>query len=177
MKINPIHPPHLMPTSLAGSAVLKGFDPKKIASLDSKGCWIENPETPIHRAVNEILFLLWKMDEKQKKSILDNIIKLFIKQAIWPSVLRIRTALIKTSSANIPRLSLQQIEKELINHYKSLKRTEKHIPFLIILEVFAWILVYEAQRKNTSRYVPEWDLEEKKKIKNTKKISWILMIF
>jgi len=129
MKITPIHRPHLMPTSLAGSAVLKGFNPKKIASLDSKGCWIENPETPIRRAVNEILFHLWEMDEKQKKSVLDNIINLFIRQAIWPSVLRIRAALIKNSSGNIPRLSLQQIEKELIDHYKSSKKPEKHISF------------------------------------------------
>jgi len=169
MKITLIHRPHLMPTSLAGSAVLKGFNPKKIASLDSKGCWIENPETPIRRAVNEILFHLWEMDEKQKKSVLDNIINLFIRQAIWPSVLRIRAALIKNSSGNIPRLSLQQIEKELIDHYKSSKKPEKHISFLIILEVLAWILVYEAQRKNANRYVPEWDLEEKKKTQKYKK--------
>jgi hypothetical protein len=169
MDITPIQQPHLIPTSLAASAVLKGFDPKKIASLDSKGRWIENPEKPIFWAVNEILFHLWKMDEKQKKSVLDNIIKLFIRQDIWPSVLRIKVALIKNKSGELSRLSRQEIEKELINHYKSSKRPVKHIPFLIILEVFAWILVVEAQKKNANRHIPEWDLKEKKKAQLYKK--------
>jgi len=169
MKMNLLRQPQLMATSLAGSAILKRFDPKKIVSLDSKGCWIENPEKPLYRAANEILFRLWKIDEKQKKSVLDNIINLFIKKAIWPSVLKIKTALIKISSRNISRLSCREIEKELSDHYISSKRPEKHIPFLIILEVLSWILMVEAQRKNGNRYVPDWDLEEKKKIQKYKK--------
>ena len=138
MKTNPLCQPQLVATSLAGSAILKSFDPKKIVSLDSKGCWIENPEKPLHRTTNEILFHLWKMNEKQKKSVLDNTIKLFIKKAVWPSVLKIKTALIRISARDISRLSCREIEKELSDHYKSSKRPEKHIPFLIILEVLAW---------------------------------------
>ncbi len=169
MKDNPICQPYLEPTFLAGSIIIKEFKPKKIVYLDPKGKWRENPENLIPRTVNEILFQLWKLAEKQKNLLLDNIIKLFLKQANWPIILKIKTALIKNSFKSIAYLSPQKIEKDIIIYFKSSKRPERFYPFLIILEVLAWILKYEALRKNMNRFVPDWDLAEKKKIQKYEK--------
>jgi len=79
MKDNYICQPYLAPTFLAGSIIIKEFNPKKIVYLDPKGKWRENPENLFHCTVNEILFQLWKLDEKQNKMLLDNIIKLFLR--------------------------------------------------------------------------------------------------
>jgi len=169
MKDNSICQPYLAPTFLAASIIIKEFNPKKIVYLDPKGKWRENPENLFHCAVNEILFQLWKIDEKQKKMFLDKIIKLFLKQANWPIILKIKTAIIKNSFKSIANLSPQKIEKDIIIYFKSSKRPEKFYPFLIILEVLAWILKYEALRKNMNRFVPDWDLAEKKKIQKYEK--------
>jgi len=169
MKDNSICQPYLAPTFLSASIIIKEFNPKKIVYLDPKGKWRENPENLFHCAVNEILFQLWKLDEKQKKMLLDKIIKLFLKQANWPIILKIKTAIIKNSFKSIANLSPQKIEKDIIIYFKSSKRPEKFYPFLIILEVLAWILKYEALRKNMNRFVPDWDLAEKKKIQKYEK--------
>jgi len=169
MKRNPIIQPHPDLTFQSANRIINEFDFKKMVYLDSTGHWKENPRHLIQKAVNEILFYLWNLEEKQRSSLLNKIIEIFLKKDRWALVLKIRAALLKDSSATHLSLSIQNYEKDLRIHLKSSIRTENDYPFLILLQVLAWILKYKALHQNMDLFIPDWDLTEKKKIQKYKK--------
>jgi hypothetical protein len=169
MKNNFISNPHPVFAFHAGCLLIQEFDYKKMVYLDPIGHWKENPENPTYCAVNEILFQLWRMDEKNRNITLNKIIEIFLKKPHWKIVLKIRTALIKNSYDSIKNLSPQKINKELTSEFRSSQRPQKYHPFLIILHVLGWIMRHEALRLNRDTFVPDWDLEEKKKLQKYQK--------
>ncbi|MFW6123674.1 MAG: hypothetical protein ACOC5G_00470 [Acidobacteriota bacterium] len=164
MKNNLIDHPHPASAFHAGITFIQEFVFKKMVYLDPIGHWKENPENSIHWAVNEMLYQLWKMEEKKRKAVLNKIIEIFLKKTHWPIVLKMRKALMKNSLDSIKNLSTRKTTEGLASEFRSSKRPQKYHSFLIILHVLSWILRYEALRQNKEYFIPDWDLTEKKKL-------------
>ncbi|HZX11515.1 MAG TPA: hypothetical protein VFG01_11270, partial [Acidobacteriota bacterium] len=169
MKNNFIGQPSPDSVFQAGCLLIQEFNSKKMVYLDPLGRWKEDPKNSIHRAVNEILFQLWRMKKKNRNITLNTIIKTFLKNPRWTIALKMRTALMKNSFVSIKKLSIQKIKQELTSEFGFSHRPQKYHPFLIILHVLAWIMRYEALRQNRDTFVPDWDLEEKKKLQKYQK--------
>jgi WD40 repeat protein len=168
MKKDSLDLPHPASVLHAASLLLKEFDPTKMVYLDPWGNWKENPQNSIQWSVNEILFHLWRMKKKNRDDALKTIIKVFATEPQWTLMLKMRTALIKKSSAPIINSTKEELIQKIISEFKSSQRPQIVHPFLIILQVLAWEMKYESLNQNMDTFVPEWDLEEKKKLQKYK---------
>jgi len=179
MKKSPLNRPSLQKLINAGKVIIGEFDPKKFTYLNSKGEWKENPETLIDRISNELLYQTWKLGEENHVLLIQNIFSPFSRKSSWPLTKKIKLSLLGKPKTQL--LTENEIDGAIIQSYSSGGRSEKLYPFLIILEVLAWILHYEAIRLSAESFVPDWDAEAKaqkqESIKELKTLNHFLSCF
>jgi WD40 repeat protein/HEAT repeat protein len=161
MKKQLLKRPSLQNLIQAGRVIINEFDPKKFTYLNLKGEWEENPETLIDRISNESLYQTWKMGEEKQSLFIPNIFSLFASDKAWLITKKIKLARLEKPKIGPESLKEDEIDEEIIQSYSLGGRSEKVYPFLIILEVLAWILHYEAIRLNAESFVHDWDTAAK----------------
>lgn len=67
-------------------SLLKEFDPRRVAFLDRKGAWAENPVCLRDRIAHHLLFELWKKKDKEFLPSLEKSLALFLEEQAWPLV-------------------------------------------------------------------------------------------
>jgi len=145
----------------ASRIIVKEFDPKKLAYLDAKGEWKINPENLMGKISNELLYQMWKLGEKKRVSFIQNTFYPFTEGYSWLQTKKIKLAFLEKSRIDLCNLTEHEIDTAILQFYSSGNRSKKAYPYLIIFEVLAWILYYEAIRLNVESFVPDWDREAK----------------
>ncbi len=153
----PLKRPSLQNLIQAGKVIISEFDPKKFTYLNSKGEWQENSETLIDRISNELLYQTWRPGEEKQSLFIQNVFSLFASDRAWLITKKIKLARLEKPKISLKSLSEDEIDRNIIRFYSSGGRSEKLHSFLIIHDVLAWLLHYEAIRLNAIIFVPDWD--------------------
>ena len=162
MKKPLLNPPSLENLIQAGRSIIEEFNPKKFSYLNSKGKWKDNPENLIDRISNELIYQIWKIEEKTRNMFIEHIFFPFVRKNIWFLTKKIKFALLARPKNHLPSSIEDEMDKAIVQSYSSGGRPKKIYPFLVILEVLAWILHYEAIRLSAETCVHEWDATAKK---------------
>jgi WD40 repeat protein len=149
--------------SLVSSAgiILEEFDSKKFVSLNSKGEWEEDAESPAGRIISELLYQAWKLKEKERGLLLKKIFSPLSEKGSWLKTKKIRLALLENAEILSRSPGEEEVDRKIRQSYSEGGRPEKLYPFFIILEVLAWMLHYEAARLSGETLAPDWDAEAK----------------
>ncbi|GAI77654.1 unnamed protein product [marine sediment metagenome] len=161
MKKQLLKRPSLQNLIQVGRVIISEFDPKRFTYLNLKGEWEENPKTLIDRISSELLYQMWRMGEEKQFLFIPNIFSLFASDRTWLITKKIKLARLEKPKVRPESLKEDEIDEKIIQSYSSGGRSEKVYPFLIILEVLAWILHYEATRLNAESFVHDWDTAAK----------------
>jgi len=157
MRSPSLRPPNGQSLTNAGKTLLDEFDSKKFVFLNSRAEWEENPKTTKERIINEIFYQVWRQTEDQRLPLLLKIISPLMREKSWPVVKRLKWALLTKPTTLLSSLTEDEVDKVIIQSYSAADRPEEFYPFLLILDVLAWIIHYESLRIATESIVPEWD--------------------
>jgi len=141
----------------AGKTLLDEFDPTKFSFLNSNADWEENPKTVRERIVNEIFYQVWRQAKDQRLPLLLKIISPLTREKSWPAVKRLKWALLTKPTTLLSSLTEDEVNRAIIHSYSAADRPEEFYPFLLILDVLAWIIHYESLQIAAEFFVPEWD--------------------
>jgi WD40 repeat protein len=157
MRSTSLRPPSRQSLINAEKTLLDEFDPAKFSFLNSNACWEENPKTTQERIINEIFYQIWRHTEDKRLSLLLKIISPLTRQKSWPAVKRLKWALLTKPATLLSSLTEDEVDRVIIQSYSAADRPEEFYPFLLILDVLAWMIQYESLRIATESIIPEWD--------------------
>jgi HEAT repeat protein len=157
MKNPLLNPPSLENLIQAGKNLIDEFDPKKFIYLNSKGEWKENPENPIDRISNELLHQIGKLEQKALSALIRDAFFPLSGKNSWALTKKMKFAILAGPKNHARSPTEEEMDKAILRSYSSGDRPEKIYPFLIILEVLAWILYHEAVRASIEIHFPDWD--------------------
>jgi HEAT repeat protein len=147
MSLPTLPAPGLLDLEEAAKKFLRGFDRRRFIYISPSGEWKENPKTLRDTASHELLFELAKLQSGGLRPAITNIFFPLAGEHTWPLCLKIWQALIKSGKGNSGRRP------------GPLDEDNGKSGFLILLEVLAWKVGFEALRLNSECHVPAWDNE------------------
>ncbi len=152
-----LHPPARQNLINAGKFLLAEFDPNRFSFLDSNGEWKENPKTARERIINELLYQVWRQAKDKRPSLLFKILSPFTREKSWPAVKKIKWALLTEPVPPFPLPAEKEIDRTILQSYSAAGRPQEFYPFLIILDVLAWLIHHESLRIAAESSVSDWD--------------------
>lgn len=141
---------------------LRGFEPKDMVFLDSKGRWRRAPRSFRERAANELFFDLWKEDgaELLLDSCFSALLFLSAKEN-WSLSKRLALLSLK-ENRNFSFREGEDVDGPLASWFGQKHRVPAwQVGFLIVLEALLWLVEVETLRLNTKGSWPLWKKEER----------------
>ena len=157
MKSPALPPPARKDLIQAGKSLLSEFDPNRFSFLDSSGGWKENPKTAQERILNELFYQVWKKGETTGPPLLFKILSPFCREKSWPAVKKLKWALLTEPVPPFPLPAGREVDTTILQSYKETGRPQEFYPFLILMDILAWVIHHESLRIAVESSVPDWD--------------------
>ena len=157
MRNHSFRPPTKQHLISAGKILISEFDPNTFSFLDSNAEWKENPRTARERIINEFFYQIWRQEEDKGLPLLLKILSPLTGEKSWPVVKKIKWALLTKPKKPFPSLTEDEVDKVIVQSYSETDRPREFYPFLITMDVLAWIIHYESIRIAAESSVSEWD--------------------